>query len=88
MNSGSIVVVVLIVAFALIILAIILLKRHTKLFKKDEKPDDQTITKQELNRVLEDVDDEETKKAMDEYHKTHQVNEEKANEEKHNDKEQ
>jgi len=59
--------------FGLIVFGVIMLKRHTKFFKKDDKkPDEQQVVKEELNRVLEEVEDEKTIKAMEEYNKSHQ----------------
>lgn len=77
MNGGLIAMLVCLVLFGIIILTIIMLKKHTKLFHKDEKPDDQTITHQELNRMLQDVDDEDTKKAMEQYKNEHPQDEKK-----------
>lgn len=62
-----IIIVSLVAFFGLIVLAVILVKRKTNWFKKDEKPSESKIVKDELNRVLQDVDDEETIKAMKEY---------------------
>ena len=71
MAPGLIAMIVLLVVFGIIIFVIIMLKRHTNLFHKDEKPSDEKITKDELNRVLEDVKDEDTKKAMEDFDKNH-----------------
>lgn len=58
--------------FGLIVFAVIMLKRHSRWFKKDdEKPSESQIVKEELNRVLEDVEDESTIKAMAEYDQQH-----------------
>ncbi len=70
-DAGLIAMIVLIAVFGIVIFVIIMLKRHTNLFHKDEKPSDEKITHDELNRVLEDVKDEETKKAMEDFNKNH-----------------
>lgn len=68
-DAGLIAMIVCLVVFGVVIFVIVMLKRHTNLFHKDEKPSDEKITKDELNRVLEDVKDEETKKAMEDFDK-------------------
>ncbi len=40
---------------------------HPKMKKDDDKPEEETMVKEELNRVLEEVEDEETAKAISEY---------------------
>lgn len=70
-DGGALALIVSLCVFAAIIFIIIMLKRHTNLFHKDVKPSDEKITKDELNRVLEDVKDEETKKAMEDFDKNH-----------------
>ncbi len=82
-EPGIIALIVLLVVFGIIILTIIMLKRHTNLFHKDEKPSEDKIRKEELNRVLEDVKDEDTKKAMEDFDKNHPQNEEAKKPEDH-----
>ncbi|MCQ2794114.1 MAG: hypothetical protein MJ207_01945 [Bacilli bacterium] len=68
MNVTLIVIFGLLGFFGLIVLAVIMVKRHSKWFKKDDdKPTESQIVKEELDRVLEKVDNEETIKAMAEY---------------------
>jgi len=82
--SGALLSIVVIGALLLglgaIILGVIMFKRHSKYFQeRDKKPDEETIVKEELNRVLEDVTDEETKKAMMDFEKNKTQNEKKDN---------
>ena len=45
--------------FVVIVGLVILLKRHTKMFKDDEKPkSDREIAQEELDRVLEPIEEE------------------------------
>lgn len=56
---------IIIAVLAVIIGLIILAKRHLKIFKSDEKPkSDKEIAEEEINRLLEDVDDEKIKEEM------------------------
>ena len=83
-DGGLLALIVSLAVFGVIIFAIIMLKRHTNLFHKDEKPSDEKITHDELNRVLEDVKDEDTKKAMEDFSKNHPQDEtSKENHEDH-----
>ncbi len=53
---------VIIGIFALVVLVVILLKRHTKIFRSDEKPkSDREIAKEELDRVLQPIEEDNTK---------------------------
>lgn len=61
-NAGIIIGVV-VGFFGLLILGIIFFKRKV-LKNQDKKPEEKEIVQQELNRVLEEVNDEETLKAM------------------------
>ena len=65
----------LVAFFGIIVFAVIIFKRHSNLFKKDEKPSDKEIVKQELDRVLEEVKDEESIKAMEDFEKNKAQNE-------------
>lgn len=76
-DGGAIALIVCLVVFGIIIFTIIMLKRHTNLFHKDEKPSDEKIVKDELNRMLEDVKDEDTKQAMQDFEKNNPQNENK-----------
>lgn len=82
-DAGLIAMIVILVLFGIVIFVIIMLKRHTNLFHKDEKPSDEKITHDELNRVLEDVKDEETKKAMEDFSKNHPQDEKSEKPEDH-----
>lgn len=53
---------VIIGIFALVVLVVILLKKHTKIFRSDEKPkSDREIAKEELDRVLQPIEEDNTK---------------------------
>ena len=60
-------VIILVVAFGVIVLAVILIKKYVKPLQihKDEL-DEETAAKEELDRVLVPIEDEEVKKQMDE----------------------
>lgn len=66
--SGIITLVAIIVAAAVIAIVAFIIHRilHPKL--KSERPSDEEIVKEELDRVLQPVDDEETAKKISEYH--------------------
>lgn len=81
-NPGFIIIILLVV-FGLIVFGVIMLKRHSKFFKKDdEKPTEKEIVKQELDRVLKEVDDVEVKKAMEDFEKNKTQNDETKEENK------
>lgn len=67
--SNPIVIILLLLAiFGLIVIGVILLKKYVKPFKSDEKPkSEKEIAEEELNRILEDVDDEKTAEAINSY---------------------
>ncbi|MCQ2792246.1 MAG: hypothetical protein MJ208_01840 [Bacilli bacterium] len=77
LNPGVIALLAILAFGGVLIFAIIMLKRHTNLFHKDEKPSDEKIVKDELNRMLEEVKDEDTKKAMEDFSKNHPTDENK-----------
>lgn len=55
----------LVVVFGVIVLGVILLKKYVKVFQNDEGPkSDKEIAAEEVNRVLTEVTDEETLRAM------------------------
>ena len=68
-NSGIITLVAIIVAAALIAIIAFVIHRvmHPKLKSDDDKPSEEQITQEELNRVLQPVDDEETAREISEY---------------------
>ena len=68
-NSGIITLVAIIVAAALIAIVAFVLHRimHPKLKSDNDKPTEEQITKEELDRVLQPVDDEETAREISEY---------------------
>ncbi len=78
-DGGILALIICLVVFGVIVFVIIMLRRHTNLFHKDEKPSDEKIAKDELNRVLEDVKDEDTKKAMEDFDKNHPQDEKPEN---------
>ena len=54
--------IILVAAFGIIVLIVILLKKHVKVFKKDEQPkSDKEIAAEELDRLLEPVEELEPK---------------------------
>ena len=68
-NSGIITLVAIIVAAALIAIIAFVIHRvmHPKLKSDNEKPSEEQIMQEELDRVLQPVDDEETAKEISEY---------------------
>ena len=68
-NSGIITLVAIIVAAALIAIVAFVIHRvmHPKLKSDNEKPSEEQIMQEELDRVLQPVDDEETAKEISEY---------------------
>jgi len=83
-SGGGLAVIILVAVFGVIVFGVIMLKRHTKFFKDKEpkKPEEKQIVQEELHRVLEEVDDEETKKAMADFEKNKPQNEEHKEENK------
>ena len=67
--GGLITLIVIIAVAAVIAVVAFLIHRflHPKLKSENEKPADEQILKEELNRVLEPVEDEETAKEISEY---------------------
>ena len=68
-NSGIITLVAIIVAAALIAIIAFVIHRvmHPKLKSDNEKPSEEQIMQEELDRVLQPVDDEETAREISEY---------------------
>ena len=68
-NSGIITLVAIIVAAALIAIVAFVIHRvmHPKLKSENEKPSEEQIRQEELDRVLQPVDDEETAREISEY---------------------
>ena len=68
-NSGIITLVAILVAAALIAIVAFVIHRvmHPKLKSDNEKPSEEQIMQEELDRVLQPVDDEETAKEISEY---------------------
>ena len=68
-NSGIITLVAIIAAAALIAIVAFVIHRvmHPKLKSDNDKPTEEQITKEELDRVLQPVDDEETAREISEY---------------------
>ena len=68
-NSGIITLVAIIVAAALIAIIAFVIHRvmHPKLKSDNEKPSDEQIMQEELDRVLQPVDDEETAREISDY---------------------
>lgn len=55
--------------FGIICVVVLILRKQFKIGKNDKKPDDKKIAEENLNRLLEDVNDEETKKQFEEFEK-------------------
>ncbi len=68
-NSGIITLVAIIVAAALIAIVAFVIHRvmHPKLKSENEKPSEEQIRQEELDRVLQPIDDEETAREISEY---------------------
>lgn len=70
MNQGLIIfLIVLGVAFAIGLIAFLIyfLALRPKLKKEDDKPTEEQILREEMDRVLKPIDDEETAKAVEQY---------------------
>lgn len=66
-NQSWFIIIALVLIFGVIVIAVILVRKYSKHFKSDEKPkSDREIAEEEVNRILVDVEDEETKKEMEE----------------------
>ena len=68
-NNPGIILVLIIVVFAIIALLVFFIRKLIFKNKKEDKPDEDTIVKEDLNRYLVDVDDEETKKEFEKFEK-------------------
>lgn len=68
-NNPGIILILIIVAFAIIALLVFFIRKLMFKNKKEDKPDEDTIVKEDLNRYLVDVDDEETKKEFEKFEK-------------------
>ncbi len=68
-NSGIITLIAIIVAAALIAIIAFVIHRvmHPKLKSDNDKPSEEQIRQEELDRVLQPVDDEETAREISEY---------------------
>ena len=74
-------VIILVAVFGVIVLAVILIKRKVKFFHTDEeKKSDREIAEEELNRILQPIEDEETSKQVSEYGAKSEESEEKEGE--------
>ena len=69
-NTGIITLIAIIAAAALIAIVAFVIHRflHPKLKTDNEKPTEEQITQEELDRVLKPVEDEETAREISEYH--------------------
>ena len=68
MNQNLIIFLVVIGAAAAIAIVAFLIYLYLKpKLKKDEKPTDEQIVREEMDRILKPIDDEETAKAVQEY---------------------
>lgn len=78
-NAGLLAFLICTAFFGLLVFLIIMLKRHTKFFKdrEDKKPEEKQIVQEELDRVLEEVKEEDTKQAMENFEKNKPQNENK-----------
>lgn len=66
-NSGIIFLVILVIAAVIGLVSYIIYRLVHLKVKSDEKLDDQKMVEEELNRVLQPVEDEETAKQISEY---------------------
>lgn len=74
--------VILLAFFGAIVLAVIMVKRHTNLFKDNEKPKSEAeVAEEELNRVLQPVEDEQVAESMKQFDQAQAIEEGKAEEE-------
>ncbi len=68
MNNGLIIFLIVLGAAILIALIAFLLYLYLRpKLKKDDKPTEEQVLQEEMNRLLEPVEDEETAKAIEEY---------------------
>lgn len=68
-NNPGIILILIIAVFAIIALLVFFIRKLIFKNKKEDKPDEDTIVKEDLNRYLVDVDDEETKKEFEKFEK-------------------
>lgn len=68
-NNPGIILILIIVVFAIIALLVFFIRKLIFKNTKEDKPDEDTIVKEDLNRYLVDVDDEETKKEFEKFEK-------------------
>ncbi|MDO5330110.1 MAG: hypothetical protein Q4F15_01585 [Bacillota bacterium] len=70
------IILILVLFFGAIVLGVIVVRKKTKFFDDPgEKKSDEEIAKEELDNILEDVEDEETIKAMDDFSKKQEESE-------------
>ena len=68
-SNPAMILLLLIICFAVIALVVFLIRYFLNKNNKEEKPTETQIVEEDLDRYLQPVDDEETKKAFDEYEK-------------------
>lgn len=62
------IIIILVAFFGLVVLAVFLVRKYSKAFQSDEKPKSvDEVAAEEVDRVLEDVEDEEVAAKMQEY---------------------
>ena len=67
-SMGWLTPVIIVAVFGVIVLAVILVKQHVKPFQNQDKPkSDKEVAQEELDRILQPVEDDEAKTAMQEY---------------------
>lgn len=67
LNNPAMILLLIIIVFGLIALLVFFIRKLMFKNKKDDKPDDETIVKENLDRYLEDVEDEATQKEFDKF---------------------
>lgn len=72
-SSSTVVILVLLIAFfGGIVLLVLFLRKKLNLVNKDKPTDEKQIADENLSRILEDVDDEDTKKQFEEFEKNNE----------------
>ena len=76
-EQPAMILLLLIISFGVIALIVFIIRKFLNKNKVDEKPTESEVVKEDLDRYLETVDDEQTQKAFDEYEESSKKDEDK-----------
>ena len=76
-SNPAIILLLLLISFGAIALIVFIIRKFMNKNKVDEKPTETEVVKEDLDRYLETVEDEETQKAFDEYEQNSEEKEDK-----------